>query len=207
MKFAAADGRVITADVPVDDFNAIRSDVCDILDLPHTSLFVNNGRIVTSLADVLGDVVVVADPNTSLMAQEVCAAVNRGANPCLTIATGKLSFLPSFVNGIRPLLEQRRVVLVVSITSHAMQASPEVVLSVRDVNDVLLSFQPDDNEFRMVVRRVLSRFDGQNAVPCLITSVHPLHTGLFVHRLPWAVTDVCGCCGSDVCACGGSFLK
>ena len=110
MKFAAADGRVIAADVPVDDFNAIRSDVCDILDLPHTSLFVNNGRIVTSLADVSGDVVVVADPNTSLMAQEVCAAVNRGANPCLTIATGltrRIRLLCQMHN-TRPLLAKGR---------------------------------------------------------------------------------------------------
>ena len=68
------------------------------------------------------------------------------------------------------------------------------------MNDVLSSFEPDDNEFRVVVHRVLSQFDRQNAVPCLITSVHPLHTGIFVHKLPWAATDVCACCGTDACA-------
>ena len=194
-----ADGRVISADVPIDDLNAIRTDVCDILDLPNTSLFVNNGRIVSSVADVLGDVVVVADPNTSLMAQELCAAVNRGANECLWIEGGKLSFLPSFVHAIRPLLERCRVVLVLSITSIVMQALPEVVLTVRAVHDVLSSFETDDDEFGSVVHRVLTQFDNRNAVPCLLTSVHPLYTGIFVHKLPWAANDFCACCGTDVC--------
>ena len=65
----------------------------------------NMGRIVTDVVDVCGDVVVLADPNVSLLAQEVCSAVNRGGGrPLIAVEdTGAPSHLTRcFYTGFAP---------------------------------------------------------------------------------------------------------
>ena len=105
MKFATVDGRTAWVDVPVGDLAAFRGDVCEVLDVCPTYIFTNMGRIVTDVVDVCGDVVVLADPNVSLLAQEVCSAVNRGGGrPLIAVEdTGAPSHLTRcFYTGFAP---------------------------------------------------------------------------------------------------------
>jgi type 1 glutamine amidotransferase len=81
MKFATVDGRTAWVDVPLGDLAGFRGDVCDVLDVCPTYIFTHMGRVVTNVGDVSGEVVVVADPNVSLLAQEVCSAVNCDGAP------------------------------------------------------------------------------------------------------------------------------
>ena len=67
MKFATIDGRTAWVDIPVGDLVSFRGDVCDVLDVCPTYIFTNMGRIVTDVADVCAGVVVLADPNVSLL--------------------------------------------------------------------------------------------------------------------------------------------
>lgn len=98
--------RMAWVDVPVGGMAAFRGDVCEVLDVCPTYIFTNTGRIVTDVADVCGAVVVLADPNVSLLAQEVCSTVNRGGGrPLIAVDdTGALSVNLLFLHGLRPVL-------------------------------------------------------------------------------------------------------
>ena len=80
IQFGTVDGAVMSAHVPRRDLGGIRKDLCDAMGVPDTYLCVNQGRIVDNLDDVDGDLILLANPDFSFMAQEVCAAVNRGLN-------------------------------------------------------------------------------------------------------------------------------
>ena len=80
IQFGTVDGAVMSAHVPRRDLGGIRKDLCVAMGVPDTYLCVNQGRIVDNLDDVDGDLILLANPDFSFMAQEVCAAVNRGLN-------------------------------------------------------------------------------------------------------------------------------
>jgi hypothetical protein len=201
MKFATVDGRTAWVDVPVGDMVSFRRDVCDVLDVCPTYIFTNMGRIVTDVADVCGDVVVLADPNISLLAQEVCSAVNRGGGrPLIAVEdTGALSLNQVFLHGLRPVLANRRMVLVLCVASAITDERPVLNMSVHGTMG-LLQGQPDaDPEFGEAIERVLTSFDARSALPCVLTTLAPVHTGMFIQPLPWRPKNVCSCCGAATC--------
>lgn len=203
MKFATVDGRTAWVDVPVGGLAAFRGDVCEVLDVCPTYIFTNMGRIVTDVVDVCGDVVVLADPNVSLLAQEVCSAVNRGAGrPLIAVDddTGALLSLNQvFLHGLRPVLANRRTVLVLCLASPITDARPVLHMSVHGATGLLQGCPDADPEFGEAVERVLTSFDARSALPCVLTTLAPVHTGIFVQPLPWRTKNVCSCCGSATC--------
>eukprot|EP00966_Prymnesium_polylepis_P015297 353732-Prymnesium_polylepis.1 len=55
----------------------------------------------------------------------------------------------------------------------------------------LLQGHPDaDPEFGKAIERVLTSFDARSALPCLLSSLAPAHTGIFVQALPWRAESV-----------------
>eukprot|EP00966_Prymnesium_polylepis_P253638 5862520-Prymnesium_polylepis.1 len=137
------------------------------------------------------------------MAQEVCAAINRGSGRAVIRVddkTGLLSLEDVLLVGLRPILERRRMVLVICIASPITDVVPVVNISVRGADDMLRSHPEADPVFGRTVERVLSKFDNGNALPCIVTSLRPLHTGIFLQRLPWSACAVCECCGARECA-------
>tara|TARA_B110001452_G_scaffold265973_1_gene271743 strand:- start:1154 stop:1762 length:609 start_codon:yes stop_codon:yes gene_type:complete len=197
MKFATVDGRTSWVDIPVRNLAAFRGDVCDVLDVCPTYIFTNMGRIVTDVVDVCGEVVVLADSNVSLLAQEVCSAVNRGGGrPLIAVEdTGALSLNQVFLHGLRPVLANRRMVLVLCLASPITDARPVLNMSVHGTS--LLQGCPDaDPKFGEAIERVLTSFDARSALPCVLTTLVPVHTGIFVQPLPWRTGNVCSCCGA-----------
>ena len=201
MKFATVDGRTAWVDVPVGGLAAFRGDVCDVLDVCPTYIFTNMGRIVTDVADVCGGVVVLADPNVSLLAQEVCSAVNRGAGrPLIAVEdTGALSLNQVFLHGLRPVLANRRMVLVLCLASPITAARPVLNMSVHGTTGLLQGCPDADPEFGEAIKRVLTSFDARSALPCVLSTLAPVHTGIFVQALPWRSGSVCTCCGAATC--------
>jgi hypothetical protein len=200
-RFATVDGRTAWVDVPVGALAAFRGDVCDVLDVCPTYIFTNMGRIVTDVADVCGGVVVLADPNISLLAQEVCSAVNRGAGrPLIAVEdTDALSLNQVFLHGLRPVLANRRMVLVLCVASPITDERPVLNMSVHGTTGLLQCRPQADPEFGKAVERVLASFDARSALPCLLTLLAPTHTGIFVQALPWQAQSVCSCCGAATC--------
>ena len=143
------DGRTTWIDVPLGDLAAFRGDVCDALDVCPTSIFTNMGRIVTDLGDVSGDVVVVADPNLSLLAQEVCSAVNRGGGrPLIAVDdTGTLALNQVFLFGLRPVLASYRMVLILCLASPITDECPVLNMSVHGTMGLLQGHPEADPEF------------------------------------------------------------
>ena len=95
-------------------------------------LCVNQGRIVATVDDVVGDLVLLANPDMSLMAQEVCAAVIRGLNRFfMTVddASGRIRLANSLLLSVRSLLEMHRAFLVISLTSLMIVKKPRVVMT------------------------------------------------------------------------------
>ena len=201
MKFAIVDGRTAWVDVPVGGMVSFRGDVCDVLDVCPTYTFTNMGRIVTDVADVCGDVVVLADPNVSLLAQEVCSAVNRGGGrPLIAVEdTGALSLNQVFLHGLRPVLANRRMVLVLCVASPITDERPGLNMSVHGTMGLLQGHTDADPEFGEAIERVLTSFDARSALPCVLTTLAPVHTGMFIQPLPWRPESVCSCCGAATC--------
>ena len=201
MKFATVDGRTAWVDVPVGGLAAFRGDVCDVLDVCPTYIFTNMGRIVTDVVDVCGEVVVLADPNVSLLAQEVCSAVNRGGGrPLIAVDdTGALSVNQVFLHGLRPVLANRRMVLVLCVASPITDERPVLNMSVHGTMGLLQGHPGADPEFGEAIERVLTSFDARSALPCVLTTLAPVHTGMFIQPLPWRAENVCSCCGAPTC--------
>lgn len=201
MKFATVDGRTAWIDVPLGDLAGFPGDVCDVLDVCPTYIFTNMGRIVTDMDDVSGEVVVVADPNVSLLAQEVCSAVNRGGGRPLIAVDDTGTLLPNqvFLHGLRPMLASRRMILVLCLASPITDACPVLNMSVHGTIGLLQGHPNADPEFGEAIERVLTSFDARSALPCLLSSLAPVHTGIFVQALPWRAESVCSCCGAPTC--------
>ena len=160
------------------------------------------GRIVTDVVDVWGDVIVLANPNVSLLAQEVCSAVNRGGGrPLIAVEedTGALSLNQVFLHGLRPVLANRRMVLVLCLASPITDARPVLNMSVHGTMGLLQGHPDAAPEFGKAIERVLTSFDARSALPCLLTTLAPVHTGMFVQALPWRPGSVCSCCGAATC--------
>jgi hypothetical protein len=156
MKFATVDGRTAWVDVPVGDLAAFRGDVCEVLDVCPTYIFTNMGRMVTDVVDVWGDVIVLANPNVSLLAQEVCSAVNRGGGrPLIAVEedTGALSLNQVFLHGLRPVLANRRMVLVLCLASPITDARPVLNMSVHGTMGLLQGHPDAAPEFGKAIER------------------------------------------------------
>ena len=76
---------------------------------------------------------------------------------------------------------------------------PVLNMSVHGTTGLLQGCPRADPEFGKAIQRVLTSFDAQSALPCLLTLLAPVHTGIFVQALPWRTQSVCSCCGSTVC--------
>mgnify|MGYP006953016114 FL=1 len=64
----------------------------------------------------------------------------------------------------------------------------------------LLKGCPDaDPKFGEAIERVLTSFDARSALPCVLSTLAPVHTGIFVQALPWRSGSVCTCCGAATC--------
>ena len=201
MKFATVDGRTAWVDVPVGGMVSFRGDVCDILDVCPTYIFTNMGRIVTDVVDVCGEVVVLADSNVSLLAQEVCSAVNRGCGrPLIAVEdTDALSLNQVFLHGLRPVLANRRMVLILCVASPITDKRPVLNMSVHGTTGLLQGSPNADPTFGEAIERVLTSFDARSALPCVLTTLAPVYTGIFVQPLPWQTESVCTCCGAADC--------
>eukprot|EP00966_Prymnesium_polylepis_P063261 1468107-Prymnesium_polylepis.1 len=95
MNFGTVDGRLFAGDASV-------SKSFGVGDAPILSQM---GRIVMDFDQLVGEVVVFADPNVSLMAQRVGAAINRGSGrPGMRVdaETGALSLEHVLLTGLRP---------------------------------------------------------------------------------------------------------
>ena len=188
MKFSTVDGRTAWVDLSLDDLVAFHGEVCKLLDVCPTYVFANMGRIVTDVADVFGEVVVVADPKMSLLAQEVCSAVNRGAGRLLIAVddAAGLSLNQVFLRGLRPvLLATQRTVLVLCLASPITDACPVLKMSVHGASALLRDHPKCDPGFGKAIERVLTSYDERSQLPCVLTSLAPVQTGIFVQPLPW----------------------
>ena len=62
--------------------------------------------------------------------------------------------------------------------------------SVHGALGLLRGYPKSDPEFGKAIERVLTSFDARSALPCILTSLAPVHTGSFVQALPWRAERV-----------------
>ena len=139
--------------------------------VPDTYLCVNQGRVVDNLDDVDGDVILLANPDFSFMAQEVCAAVNRGLNNLfMTIdGVGAICVDARVLYSLRYHLKGRRV-LVISLASRMTSMKPDVVMTLRPSTEMLDGHPESAGSFYKTILRVLKRFqlERRDSVRCVV---------------------------------------
>ena len=198
--FGTVGGAVMSAHVPRRDLGGIRKDLCDAMGVPDTYLCVNQGRIVDNLDDVDGDLILLANPDFSFMAQEVCAAVNRGLNNLfMTIdGVGAICVDPRVLYSLRYHLKGRRV-LVISLASLMTSMKPDVVITLRPSKEMLDGHHETASSFYKTVVRVLTHYSSKDVIPCVVSCISPPSTSLFIQPLPWSTACLCDCCGALTC--------
>ena len=92
------------------------------------------------------------------------------------------------------------MVLVLCLASPITDERPVLNMSVHGTMGLLQCLPDADPEFGEAIERVLTSFDARSALPCLLTTLAPMHTGMFVQALPWRPESVCSCCGMASCS-------